>query len=121
MSVFLFARSLMEGRGLGRTVLLLGCNFEVGEARRAFAVGRGAVSLSIGQSDALALGDKMEIMIANINAIDYNTVTMLPGMSDLVVAEPGLAVLRALLFDFVKCIDILPALIVACLCLDAFV
>ena len=106
---------------MDRSVLLVGDDFEVGEARCALAVSRRAVGLSIGQRDALALGDKMEIVIANINAIDCNAVAMLPGMSDLEVAEPGLAVECALFFVLVQGINILPALVVARLCLDAFV
>ena len=105
---------------MGRSVLLVD-DFEVSEARCALAISCGAVRLSIGQSDALALGDQMEIMIANINAVDCDAVTMLPGMSDLEVAEPGLAVECALFFVLVQCINILPALIMARLCLDAFV
>ena len=76
-------------------------NFEVCEARGALAVSRGAVRLSVGQSDALALGDQMEIMIANINTVDFDAVTVLPGMSDLKIAEPGLAVECALFFVLV--------------------
>ena len=79
----------------------MGDNFEVCEAGCALAISCGAVGLSVGQSDALALGDQMEIMIANIDAADSDAVTMLPGMSDLEVAEPGLAVECALFFVLV--------------------
>ena len=63
----------------------------------------------------------MEIVVANIHTIDLEALTMLPSMSHLEVAKPGLAVERALLLFVVERIDVLPAGVPAVLHLNALV
>lgn len=94
-------------------------HLEIFNTRRALTIRQWTVTLPISQSDALALSDKMEVMVANIHAIDFDAFTVLPSMSDLKVAEPRLTIESTLFLLVVQCIDVLPARIPVVFCLDA--
>ena len=94
-------------------------HLEIFNSRRALTIRRWTVTLSVSQCDALALGDKMEVMITHIHAIDFQAFTVLPSMSDLKIAKPRLTIESTLFFLFVQRIDILPARIPVVLRLDA--
>ena len=69
--------------GVTRKVLHLGI---------AFAVGGRAVVLAVSESDALALGNEVEVVVAHVHTFDLEALAMLPGVTHLQVAEPGVAV-----------------------------
>ena len=61
----------------------------------------------------------MEVMVANVHAIDFKAVSVLPGVPDLQVAQPGVAVESTLFLFVIEGINLLPADIVIGLRLDA--
>ena len=67
-----------------------------------------AVTSSIGQSDTLALSDEMEVVVANVHAVDREACAVLPSVTHLKVAEPGLAVQGALFVMVVKWFNFIP-------------
>lgn len=76
---------------------------------RAHTVSCRAVGLTIGQSGTLALGDVEEGPIADVHAIDLDTASVLPGMSNLLVTEPGVAIQGALFIIRVDVVKVFPA------------
>ena len=95
--------------------------FQVFESWRALAICTRAHSFSISQSDALALRNLVEIVVADITAIDVKAASVLPSMSDLKVANPRLAIKGALFFVGVQLINITPASPLVMFSLNAFV
>ena len=70
---------------------------------------------------AASLSQVVEVLSAHFDVLDPEAVTVLPGILDLVVAQPGLAVEGALLVLLVQGRDVLPAGVEARCSLDALV
>ena len=70
---------------------------------------------------AASLGHVVEVLAAHLDVLDPEAVTVLPGVLDLMVAEPGLAVEGALFVFLVQGSDVLPAGVAARFSLDALV
>ena len=70
---------------------------------------------------AASLSHVVEVLAAHLDVLDPEAVTVLPGVLDLMVAEPGLAVEGALLVLLVQGSDVLPAGVEARFPLDALV
>lgn len=94
---------------------------QVFKSRCALAICTWAHSFAVFQSDALALRNLMEIVVANITAIDVKAASVLPSMSDLKVANPRLVVEGALFFVRVQLVDITPTSPLVMFSLNAFV
>ena len=69
---------------------------QVLKSGRALAVGRWAVLFAIRQSDAFALSDKVELMVTDVHAVDREAVSFPPGLTNLQVAKPSVAIKCAL-------------------------
>lgn len=63
----------------------------------------------------------MEVMVANVHAVDREAGAVLPGVAHLKIAEPGVSVQRALLLLIVESINFVPTSVDARFCLDALV
>ena len=70
---------------------------------------------------AASLSHVVEVLAAHLDVLDPEAVTVLPGVLDLMVAEPGLAVEGALFVFLVQGSDVLPAGVAARFSLDALV
>ena len=62
--------------------------FQVFQARRTLAESCRAVLLAVAQRDAFALRHLAEVPVANIHAVDFEALAVLPGVPDLEIAEP---------------------------------
>ena len=99
--------------------MLVSVSQQVLSAGSTLAESSWAILVAVGQSDTLALRDKMEVMVARVHTIDFQAVSVLPGVSDLQVAQPGVAVEGTLFLFVVELVDLLPADIVIGLRLNA--
>ena len=72
----------------------------------------------IAEGHAFALSQVVEVLITDSMAIDVHTLSMLPRMSDLHVADPRVSIQGTLLIWLVKVLYVVPASIVVALCLN---
>lgn len=88
--------------------------------RRAHAVSCRTVGVAIGQSGTLTLGNVKEGPVADVQAIDLDTASVLPGMPNLLVTEPGVAIEGALFIIRVDVVKVFPAGELIHFCLHTF-
>ena len=92
---------------------------QVRKLGRAFTICTWAQCFSAFQCDTFALSHILEFMVANILTLDFEAVSVLPGVSDLQIADPIISIQGTLLLIGVQLVNVTPTSPVVLLGLNA--